>query len=128
MPPLPFSSLVVVGVVGVVVVVVVDVVVPVVVGVVAVVVEPVVVVVPVAPVVVDPVVVVVGSVVTEDGVETVELLLSSLLAITTTATIKPTMTAIKPAISRRVFPCGWPPSGPCPPLRMIRVGSSFIGL
>jgi hypothetical protein len=85
---------VVVGVVGVVVVV--EVVVPVVVGEVGVVavVEPVVV-----PVVVDPVVVV-GSVVTEDGVEVGELPLSLLPAITTTATTRPTITAIRPAISR----------------------------
>ena len=57
----------------------------------------------VEPVVVEPVVV--GRVVTEAGVETVEPLpFSLLLAITTTATTKPTMTAIRPAISSRVFP------------------------
>jgi len=47
------------------------------------------------------VVAVVGSVVIDEGVETLELPLSLLpFAITTTATTRPMMTAIKPAIRR----------------------------
>ncbi len=119
-PPLPLLPLppeVVVGVVGVVVVV--EVVEPVVVGevVFVVVVEPVVV-----PVVVDPVVV--GADVREDAVEAVEELLPLLSAITTTATIRPTITAISPAISRWTLPRGLPPPGPRSSGPIILVGSS----
>jgi hypothetical protein len=113
-PPLPLPPEVVVGVVGVVVVV--EVVDPVVVGevVFVVVVEPV--------VVVDPVVV--GADVREDAVEAVEELLPLLSAITTTATIRPTITAISPAISRWMFPRGLPPPGPRSSGPIILVGSS----
>jgi glycerol uptake facilitator-like aquaporin len=45
-----------------------------------------------------------GRVLEADSVETVELLLSLLLAITNTATRRPTITAINPAISRWVLP------------------------
>ena len=115
-PPLPLLPLppeVVVGVVGVVVVV--EVVEPVVVG-------EVVFVVVAEPVVVDPVVV--GTDVREDAVEAVEELLPLLLAITTTATIRPTITAISPAISRWMFPRGLPPPGPRSSGPIILVGSS----
>jgi hypothetical protein len=117
MPPLPFSSslggVVVVGVelVGGVVVGVV--------GVVPVVIDPVV----VDPVVVDPVVVsvvVLGSLETVVTVEVVSL--PPLLAITTTATTRPTITATRPAIRRRMLPWGLCSSG----WRIIRVGSSCM--
>jgi hypothetical protein len=117
MPPLPFSSslggVVVVGVelVGVVVVGVVGVV-----GVVPVVVDPVV----VDPVV-DPVVVSVAELVSP-GVAVTVVSLPPLLAITTTATIRPTMTATRPAIRRRALPWGLCSSG----WRIIRVGSSCM--
>ena len=94
---------------------------PVVVGEVVFVVEPVVV-----PVGVERAVVV-GEV-SEDTVVAVEgellLLLLLLSAITTTATTRPMITAIRPAISRWMFPCWRPPSGPRPSGSIIRVGSS----
>lgn len=113
-PPLPLPPEVFVGVVGLVVVVEV---VPVVVGEVVFVVEPVVV------ALVERVVV--GGEVSGDTVAAVEAeLLLLLLAITTIATTKPMITAIRPAISRWIFPCGRPPSGSRPSGPIIRVGSS----
>ena len=114
-PPLPLPPEGLVGVVGLVVVVEV---LPVVVGEVVFVVEPVLV-----PVVVE-LVVVVGEV-SEEAVEAVEEeLLLLLLAMTTTATTSPMITAIRPAISRWMFPYWRPPSGPRPSGPIMRVGSS----
>src|SRR4051812_28439155 len=77
--------------------------------------------------VVEPVVVSVVELVSLGTVVTVELEppLSPLEAITTTAISRPTITAIRPAISSRVLPCGRCSSSGW---RIIRVGSSCIGL
>jgi hypothetical protein len=74
------------------------------------------------PVVVEPVVVV-GEV-SEDAVEAVEEELLLLLAMTTIATTRPMITAIRPAISRWIFPYWRPPFGPRPSGPIMRVGSS----
>src|SRR4051794_27020845 len=75
--------------------------------------------------VLDPVVVSVVELVSLGVVVTVEVEppLSPLPAITTTAITRPTMTAIRPAISSRMLPCGRCSSSGW---RIIRVGSSCI--
>jgi hypothetical protein len=75
--------------------------------------------------------VVVGVVAVVSMLELVVSPLSSPLAITITAIRRPTITATRPATSRRMLPCGRSPPGPRPPGPrssgpIRRVGSSCM--